>query len=144
MIDAKTMKRFYEAWHFLNEHPAFERTYADHRRGGYVSFRGRPHKEVRFDQSIDVDVVMTRPNDLTIDEDPKKNTRVQVWIECGRWMSAKELYKGMTKEICDPAGDGAFGHDPRLDCGADTFEEAIIKLARNVKKAYGDKKSKHV
>ena len=31
-----------------------------------------------------------------------------------------------------------YTHDIDLDCGGDTFEEAIIELAKLVKKYYGD------
>ena len=29
-------------------------------------------------------------------------------------------------------------HDTKLDCGAPTFDEALVKLARLVKRHYGD------
>ena len=98
------MHKFYEAWKYLNEHPAFADKY------------GISH----FQQLLDIEVVMVNPENDTIDDDENKNTKEAVWLECGKY---SEKY-----------GDRV--HDIDLDCGGDTFEEAILELAKLVKVHY--------
>ena len=77
-----------------------------------------------FLDALDIDVVMVNPKTNRINmSDSTKNTKVQIWLECGQYYK-KNKYTGTV----------GFYHDTRLDCGADTFEEAIIKLAKLVKK----------
>lgn len=120
----KPIKKAYDAWHFLNEHPAFLKqvsaTYHDN----------------HFQEALDIHFALVNPKTKGIDDDNRKNTETNVWLECGKWLTAKE---------CVPKGHGiprdyygAFCHDVELDCGAETFEKAIIKLANLVLKKYGD------
>lgn len=110
---------FYAAWWFLNEHPAFF-----HPKHPGVDYS-------RFSMCLDVDVQKVCPETNCIDADSTRNTLTQVWLECGPAM-------------IDVDGDvGAPGaivatHDTQLDCGGETFEEAILKLAELVIKYYGD------
>ncbi len=76
----------------------------------------------RFQECIDIEVVKVNPETKEIDDDKSKNTQTRVWLECGPY-----------KKEC-------MTHDIELDCGAKTFEKAIIKLAKLVKKEYGNKK----
>ncbi len=73
-----------------------------------------------------ISVVKVHPKLKRVVDDEKKNTLVNYWLEGG----------AMTK-------DKFFGwvgtHDIRLDCGADSFEEAVIKYAKLVRKFYGKK-----
>lgn len=73
-----------------------------------------------FEKGLYVAVVKINPDTNEIDDDVTKNTKIQIWLEHGAYV---EPY-GLT-------------HDIDLDCGADTFEEAIIELAKLVKKHYG-------
>lgn len=80
-----------------------------------------------FDDSFEYDrlwVHVTKVNPVTniLDDDMAKNTKVQVWLEC---FPDNEEIKGRY-------------HDTDLDCGGDTFEEAIVELASLVKKYYSD------
>lgn len=77
----------------------------------------------KFQECIDVSVVKVNPETLAIDDDDTLNTKVQVWIEAGPYLE-----------------NGMKTHDPDLDCGADTFEEAIIELANLVEKHYTSNK----
>ena len=52
--------------------------------------------------------------------DETKNTKVEIWLEHGHY----------------DVDWGACVHNIDLDCGGDTFEEAIIKLAELVKRHY--------
>ncbi len=77
-----------------------------------------------FSYCLDVDVVKVDPETNQIEEDEARNAKVQVWLECG------------------PADFDEYGnvhaiHDVSLDCGGDSFENAIIHLAKLVEKKYG-------
>ena len=65
-------------------------------------------------------IVKINPDIGMVDDDESKNTKVEVWLEAG------------------PYGEHYNIHDCDLDCGGDTFEEAIIKLADLVKQYYDD------
>lgn len=103
------VSNFYEAYTFLEEHHIFE----DPR-----------SKTPEFGQALDLDVVKVNPETNSISDNDEENTKVQVWLECGPYVKEDD-FEGYT-------------HDINLDCGADTFEEAIIELANLVKKHYGE------
>ena len=78
-----------------------------------------------FDESFEYDrlwihVTKVNPKTGKLDDDITKNTKVEIWLECF------------------PDDENGRFHDIDLDCGGDTYEEAIIKLASLVKKKYGD------
>jgi hypothetical protein len=75
-----------------------------------------------FCNGLWTEVVKVNPETNCIDDDPVKNIKVQVWLEHGPY----EHYHNDTT------------HDIDLDCGGDTFEDAVIELARLVKKYYND------
>ena len=74
------------------------------------------HPKGKFIAALDIDVAMVNPVTKEIDPDPAKNTRLEVWLETGPEVGF---------------------HDMMLDCGAETFEEAIIELAKLVDTYYG-------
>lgn len=76
----------------------------------------------RFSNDLWFEVVKVNPETNAIDyKDQSKNTKVQIWLEHGPYDNEW----------------GACTHDLDLDCGGNTFEEAIIKLAELVKNKYG-------
>ena len=74
-----------------------------------------------FEYNLFITAVKVNPETNEIDNDDTNNTKVQIWLEHGGYDN-----------------DGYHMHDFDLDCGGDTFEEAIIKLATLVKKYYTD------
>jgi hypothetical protein len=102
---------FHDAYHFLSEHHYFE--------------HGK-WKEPHFEESLSIMVVKVNPETKAIDDDESKNTLTNVWLECGNW-----------EDIPDHGWSG-YVHDMELDCGGDTFEEAIINLANLVLEHYGE------
>lgn len=78
----------------------------------------------RFDMCLCVDVVKVNPITKCIDDDKKLNTKTEVWLEFGKVIYDSEL-ELLTTE-----------HDYDFDCCGDTFEEAIINLAKLVKMKY--------
>lgn len=105
---------FYKAWHYLEEHVIFQDEYG-------VS---------RFGECLDIEVVKVNPETKEIDEDEFKNTASRIWLECGPYNKDSE-----TLGSC-------YTHDIELDCGGKNFEKAIRKLAKRVKKVYGNDKEK--
>jgi hypothetical protein len=105
---------FYEAWIFLWNHPIFDR-----RKGSCK----RPCScYSMFEECLDIDVVKVNPRTNRIDDDKSKNTATRIWLECGPWLLEDKL----------PS------HDPELNCGGATFEEAILTLANKVYAKYGN------
>jgi hypothetical protein len=105
------MQNFYEAFKFLEEHHMF------HNPATQIS---------EFQDQLSIDVVLVNPENKTIEEDVKLNTLPQVWLEASVFEDDPEDgYKG-------------FSLDHDLDCGGDTFEDAIIDLALRVLKKYGE------
>lgn len=78
----------------------------------------------QFNCGLWTEVVKVDPKINAINFDVSKNTKVQIWLEHGPY----------DKEW------GGCTHDLDLDCGGDTFEDAIIKLAELVKNKYGDER----
>lgn len=97
-----------DAWEYLCEHRIFQKTYE-----GY-SF------SVFKTKCLDIAYVRVNPWTNAIDDDNSLNTKMQVWLECGEYI--QEENNGM--------------HDIDLDCGGDTFEEAIVILANKVSAKY--------
>ena len=108
------MKRdFYEAFWWLSEHPHYQYEFGGF---GTNSF---------FQQAIiEIEVVKVNPKNNTIEDDKTLNTKTQVWIEPGTDFNNEW-------GVCET-------HEWFLDCGGDTFEEAIINLAEDVFRFYGD------
>ena len=91
---------FYNSWLYLNNLEC-------------IFYKGIDH----FYECLDIEVVKVNPETNEIDDDNSKNTKTQVWLEFG----------GITYDETFKCLMGI--HDIDLDCGADTFEEAIIELA---------------
>lgn len=73
-----------------------------------------------FRELLYIIVAKVNPATCEVDDDRTKNTKTEIWLEVGPW---SEQY---------------LTHDFDLDCGGDTFEEAICKLATLVKQYYTD------
>lgn len=107
---------FFEAFHYLTHHPA-----------NCIDRKSRELFEQgnHFLQCLEMNVVKVNPENVDkrghcISElDPDKmflNTKTEVWLEYGK------VLQGEDDELI-------FRHDIDLDCGGDSYEEAIIKLA---------------
>lgn len=112
----RDMNKFYKAWWYLEEHRIFQ-----------WGPKGAGFKDSYFsNRALDIYVTKVNPKTMEVDDNKKKNTIVDIWLECG------PLSKKDTAELGEPI----FEHDPRLDTGGATFEEAIINLSKLVKKYY--------
>jgi hypothetical protein len=101
----------WEAYHFLADHVV---------RGSNGS---------SFLDVLDIFVVKVNPANNTIDDDPAVNTAIRIWLESGP--GTEHIDDGFGHE-----GDVQL-HDPALDVGGASFEEALIKLAGKVRTHYG-------
>lgn len=104
----KTMKKtdFLSSWLYLQDHPLI---------GDGADIM----------HCLDIEVVKINPKTKRVEDDDKLNTEVEIWLEWG----FPKYKKGKLLPV-------AYTHDYNLDCGASTFEEAIIKLAALVRKHY--------
>ncbi len=96
---------FYDSWEYLNSLEAV-----------YVNGINR------IDRALDIEVVKVNPLTNEIDNNELLNTKVEVWLEFGK----VEFDEDMKCVVA--------WHDYDLDCGGNTFEEAIIELAELCKK----------
>lgn len=102
---------FYTAYKWLEEHPMFQEEF---------NYDGHTWNKSHFQECLDIDVVKVNPKTNEIDDDESKNTKVEIWFECGEYHKKHRV------------------HDWDLDCGGDTFEETIINLANLVMEFYGE------
>lgn len=72
----------------------------------------------KFQNLLDIEVVKVNPKTKKIEDNVELNTLTQIWLEIG------------------PCIKNGYSHDYDLDCGGDSFEEAIVNLAELVKKIY--------
>lgn len=111
----KIFTDFYEAWWWLQAHPAF-----------YHPILSTPGNECQyFQNALDIDFQKVNPATNRIDDDITKNIKIECWLECGGFF------------IEDNGKIGHY-HDPDLDCGGDTFEKAIVELANKVSHYYSN------
>lgn len=101
---------FYTAYNFL----------ADHEMCKY-KIKSTNYKVSKFYNCLEIDVVKVNPINSMIENDDNRNTKTEVWLEFGAVLE---------EDVCE--------HDTRLDCGGDTFEEAIVELANLVDTYYLD------
>lgn len=111
---------FYEAYNFLEEHELCKCK-------PFIRGKVWKYKNNYFKRCLDIEVVKVNPENHMIDDDDTLNKKNQVWLEFGR--AFLDL---------DSSENVMFEHDCNLDCGADTFEEAIIRLANLVNENYYD------
>lgn len=124
----KNNPNFYNSYQFLTYHPAFWCILPSTIDGQLTPFES-------FQRCLYIEVVRVDPSTGCVENDDSKNTQTVVWLESGPWYSKKEMEEFCGHEWSDPMGGHACDHE--LDCGGDTFEEAIIKLAALVLKHYG-------
>jgi hypothetical protein len=107
-------EKFYEAWEWLDKNPLFA-----------------PWGDSDGTRCLDITVVKVNPENETIEDDDSLNTEVRIWLEGGPWS------ENINPDFIDEEW-ADWTHDIDLDCGAPTFEEAVIKFVEKVKKKYGD------
>lgn len=119
----KNPEDFYCAWHWLNEHPIFYRCEKEfHER--------RLHKNRGIlDGCIEIIPVKVNPADLTISRRDTENTKLQFWVE-------------VFPRSLKPEHDGISLHDYERDTGGDTYELAIVAVAKTIYAHHGNDRAK--
>lgn len=109
---------FYKAYNFLKSHKMIK-SCSD------LSVNGEKIEIDHFYECLDIEVVKVNPETCELEHKKELlylNTKTEVWLEFGGW---------------NEENSSAY-HDYDLDCGGDTFEEAIIKLANLVNEYYDE------
>jgi hypothetical protein len=112
---------FYAAWQFLRLHPIVT---------------GQDNRS-RLMEALDIWVAQVDPVTRQVADDASGNTHTEIWLELGPvyWQrDAPGDYQALFEEAQSAE---AVTHDYELDCGGDTFEAAVISLARLVHEQYG-------
>lgn len=78
-------------------------------------------------KNLCIEVVKVDPKTRKVEDDSFRNTHIEYWLETG---------PDEKIQISDHDAFMTQTHDPVLDCGGDSFEEAIIKLTKLVKNFY--------
>ena len=155
----RSIKDAYDAWWFLYNHPKLNvqerdevtpEEAADLEAGGSLVARDSGGKCWRvwrhlwrhaLDENLDIFYARTnKPGGHgRVDDDASKNK----WAEC--WLEFGPIYYGYAYSGGkEPAGDWDtettlhHSHDPYLDTGGGTFDQGLVRLARNVLRRYGD------
>jgi len=123
---------FYNAYHYLDSHPAF---YYFHQLGKLTAEERIHERHLEHDglvtESLHVMVVKVNPETERREEDEELNTKTVIWVEMGK--------RGWPKHPTDdPHTWDHRWHDIDLDCGGDTYEQAIITAAIYLHHAYGN------
>ena len=118
----KQFKDFHDTWNWLLDHPY----YTDHEHIEWGIGKGvEVCPESVFRRTLDIYVVKVNPISKRVSLNHTENTHTEIWLESGAWV--KDLHMGWMAS-----------HDYELDCGGDTYEEAIMNLAQLVLTKYGD------
>lgn len=144
----RTIDNAYDAYHFLHDHPELmlrerhEITEEEYARGSADGFLvtkdkgGKCWREMRHLHrhaiEMNLSIFYAKVDDTGyVNDDPAKREFTEVWLELG------------PEEYDYPADwyeetDRLEYHDPDLDCGGPTFDEALVELAKLVLEHYGD------
>lgn len=110
---------FYAAWWWLNCHPIF----------WYFGPKKRHESTLTWERGIDDGLefrpAMVAPLTLRIEDDKSLNTLVQMWVEV------------FPSSLGDDGRDGRL-HDSVCDTGGDTYEAAVIEVAKEIYKHHGN------
>lgn len=122
---------FCNAYHYLDHHPAFWSFYGDGRLSPEIRLHHKHlHRDWGINRAVSISVVKVDPVTGQIEDDETRNTLTEVWLEAGKI--------GWPREFTPEHTQDGHWHDPDLDTGGETFEEAIINLAVRVHTRYGN------
>ncbi len=146
----------YDAYWFIYGHPKFQRMHrtevtpkkaAKLEKQGFIISRDRGGKCWRYfrhgvvpalDENLSIFYTMT--DGKKVNKDKSKNKHAECWLEFG------PVEYGYLSNCPDPKTNWDMEtteqnfHDWKLDCGGSTFDEALVRLARNIRSIRGDYK----
>lgn len=100
-----------------------------------------PQYDEKYTECVSVLVTYTDPETLCIEDDDSRNTHFRIWIEAGPLFDASADKDAGFREPQEGWNDynrWLPTHDYRLDCAADTHEEALLRLAALVDLYYDE------
>ena len=112
---------------WMMEHPMFRR------------YWNKKHHMNAFYDLTSITLAYVNPKTHMVEDNLFLNTHPEIWIESGPFFDMST-----EKTVPEPEDGWNYNnkfipsHDIRLDCGADTLEEAFLQLALLVKEHYGD------
>ncbi len=146
----------YEAYWFIHDHPKFQRMIRSEitpveadkmEKEGFLVSRDKCGKCYHYRRHLvipaieeNLSVFYTKTNKPgghgRVDKDRSKNKYVECWLEFGT-VEYDYLYGQPNEDWDDTTGEMNY-HDCRCDTGGSTYDQALINLARLVRKFYGD------
>ena len=90
------------------------------------------HHETAFPNNLDIMVVKVDPRTNCISDDESLNIHTRVWLEVSTFTELDPKNPDWYDKF-----KGSSRHDYWLDCGGNTFEDAVIELAERVYDHYG-------
>ena len=97
---------------------------------------GPDFRDGGFYEAVQSTYLYVDPKTGAVAEDETANTALRVRLEGGPWEDLSKVPGGMV--VYTQWTKWASGHDIRLDCGAFTVEEALLKLAALVECFYNE------
>lgn len=149
----KVIRNAHDSWWFLYNHPKFSvpsRTeiadvegLMEDRVELFIEASGKAYRmwpQIPIHAlHCNLDIFYTKVDaQRRVDKDKTKNTNVECWLEFGP-IQYGYAYSGTDTPMDEHDTTTILHHihDIRLDTGAPTFDEALVKLAKLVKKHYG-------
>lgn len=126
----RVIENSFDAWHFLADHPM---NTVVNKKGNKLSYDN---------YGMDIHYAKVDPVTHTVEDDESRNTLIEVWLEYGPYEDLAKDFPEYDKDFPEYAQENfQRTHDPALDCGGPTFDEALIVLANKVLFHYGDYKN---
>lgn len=89
-----------------------------------------------WEDCVEIISIYVNPETKEVSDTNSENTLFQVWLEAGPQADISQQSWPSSPEGWTNANKWVPSHDPRLDVGADTLEEALLRLAARVKTFY--------
>jgi len=156
-ITKHIIRNAYDAYWFIHNHPAFQINYRsedtitdidklkklsiENKLDTFTLKNGQKLYYEIFDfkkhaLNSNLDICYSKVDKThKINKDLSLNNTIEVWLEFGpyQWLAEESAEFGWPVSGCITSL-----HDIDLDCGGPTFDDALIILARLIKKKYGD------
>jgi hypothetical protein len=149
----------YEAWHFLYEHPKLklpERNQVTSKKADKLEAEGfwvtrdvggkcyrmwRHLHRHALEENLIIHYAKVNGRGR-VGDDESKNKHIECWLEFGPLEYGYAYSGGKEPSDWDTETTRHHFHDIDLDTGAATFDEALVRLAKLVRKKYGDYEDK--
>jgi hypothetical protein len=132
--------QFYRAWWFLHDHPKFFHVRLNSKDVGFEGFFSNLAVSVHCIDPMTGDNFPSK----TPKAEKKDRGQIIICLEAGPYSDIRKWKKSQRDNFKEQLAQAKTGfdlefatHDWRLDCWGYTYEDAILKMARKVRKYYG-------